>query len=222
MALQSVQLSAKLVLGRCVPSLQRQVKVPQEPSSIHGLPCHPSPSAIRPPRRRLPRTTMPQRRHYAKEVQSSISTFCGRCPMELKGILPASLRGTQCNPFLRAPVVDHAAPPKCPTARHESVLPAAPTAATSGRRAKPARSRGRDHFNAGEGFRPLRLAAEPQPQKQPVVVTPMRPIIPQHVAVVEDLDLPNGVLVIADFDVPDKFAPSSRDKVFALCNSPAP
>src|SRR5579872_2009136 len=83
----------------------------------------------------------------------------------------------------------------------------------------PLKCRSLNQLRAGKGHRPLRFATEPKSQELPEVVTPVRPIIPQHVTVVEHFDLPNSVLVGGYLQVADKLAPPCRYEVEAEATS---
>src|SRR5207302_10775862 len=62
-------------------------------------------------------------------------------------------------------------------------------------------------FYTRKRLSPLWLAAESQSQELAKIVAPVGSIIPQNVAIVEDLNLPNRKLIVSDFQVADEVAP---------------
>lgn len=70
-----------------------------------------------------------------------------------------------------------------------------------------------DYFRTGEKHSPLRLATKLDPQQHSKIVAPMRPIISQDVAVVEDFCLSHGVLIDSDFNIAGEFAPVRCNEV---------
>nr|WP_131818217.1 hypothetical protein [Planctopirus hydrillae] len=63
------------------------------------------------------------------------------------------------------------------------------------------------------------LLAKQTPKELPEPVAPVRAFVSQHTAAIVDLDLANGVSVIADLDVTDALAPTCGQRVTAQATS---
>jgi hypothetical protein len=84
---------------------------------------------------------------------------------------------------------------KLPQGRHQSSLPNFFKFASA------------DHLRAWKVDRPLRLSAEFPSHERSVVIAPMGPIIPHHVAVRVRVDLPDYELILNHFPILDNSSP---------------